>query len=1028
MRIWRFWLLLALFTGSVLQTIAQGTLRGKITDENGEALIGVSVFLKEDASVGAPTDLDGNYTLRIKSGVEHTVVIAYVSYATIEEKILIEEGQVVVKDFVMAAASFTLGEVEVVAKQERRNQYYMESIKKKSASTLDYVSGDMMSKVGDNNVSAAISRVTGVSTNGNFITVRGLGDRYVQTTINGSLIPTLDPFTNNIKLDLFPASFVDNIIITKTASADLQGDWSAAYISLETKDRPEQLTVFVETKVGYIPQTSLKKVITNQTSSTDWLGFDNGFRNIDHDKLIEVKPSPTTYEELCALGLDDFYRSIGVTQSWAAGSALGETYFKLGLIELGLLGGAYIHDEQAVSRAKNEYNSGDFRNLAFVNINKDAEQSLDAFANNWDTFEETAPLNFTQTFSIGNQTKLFGKAFSFLGGFRYGTATQYDPESQLTRTLSSNRDTLGNPFIFQQYNQKFARYTNGWTGLATTNFKLNASNSFSLMFMPNVIGANSIREGVDKVGSSTYPNAFLQGQMYEERSQFVYQYGSEHYIPATMMKIQLSASFADGESTAPDFKSLQYFSEDLVNYFLDKTVSNVRRNFRYLDEDILDTKVMVEFPLQDRPGLISKIKFGLSFLDKQREFIQYDYLLGIANGVPVSFTNGQLNQLFAEEKFDIRKDSITGLERIDLYFRPFDDPANHTIGYTRIYSGFGMIDQSINERIRVSGGVRAEYSKISTDVKEFSDLGYAADDLRRRTPEQAFTLKPGQINRWDILPSINLIYRLRADDILPSNLRLNYSRSVARPSTREYTETVVRDFELNADVFGNADLKFVQIDNYDLRYENYWKAGNYFSASLFYKNFKNHIELTSSNFGFTWSNADQSNVYGVELEGRIGISDRMEFRSNVSIVKSYTKVEDRRLSIENGTKSWVVLGIIERSMFGQAPYVLNAIFNYTTPNGFSASVSYNVQGPKLVLTSIDESPDIFEMPRHLLNLKLAHPISRRFDVSFTIKDILNTPARRSYKYDAGYLLDFDRFRYGTEYSLAIAYTLNSSGK
>ena len=59
---WRFWLLLAFLAGSVMQSLAQGTLRGKITDENGEALIGVSVFLKEDASIGAPTDLDGNFT------------------------------------------------------------------------------------------------------------------------------------------------------------------------------------------------------------------------------------------------------------------------------------------------------------------------------------------------------------------------------------------------------------------------------------------------------------------------------------------------------------------------------------------------------------------------------------------------------------------------------------------------------------------------------------------------------------------------------------------------------------------------------------------------------------------------------------------------------------------------------------------------------------------------------------------------------------------------------------------------------
>ena len=1020
---WRFWLLLAFLAGSVMQTLAQGTLRGKITDENGEALIGVSVFLKENASIGAPTDLDGNYTLRIKSGIEHTVVVAYVSYATIEEKILIADGEVLVKDFVMAPASFALGEVEVVARQERSNQYYMESIKKKSASTLDYMSGDLMSKIGDNNISAAISRVTGVATNGNFITVRGLGDRYVQTCVNGSLIPTLDPFTNNIKLDLFPSSFIDNIIITKTASPDIQGDWAAAYISIETKDNPEKLSIGFETKVGYVPQTSLKKVITNEKSETDWLGYDNGFRDINHDQYIAVKATPTAYEEFCALGLEDYFRSIGITESWNAGSDIGETYFKLGLVELGLLGPAFINDAQAVNNAKTQYYAGDYQNKAFEVLNQQAEGSLDDFANNWDTFEETAPLNFSQTFSIGNEVKLFNKPLSFLGGFRYGNAVQYDPDSYFNRTLSEDVDSLGNPFVFQQYKQQYARYNNGWTAIASAKFRLNTNNSFSLLFMPNLIGSNQIREGVDTIGSTLYQYAYLQGQFYEERAQYVYQYMSDHYSEATGMRFHFSASYADGESTAPDFKSLQYFSDDEVNYLLDKTISNVRRNFRYLDEDIFDAKASVEFPLRERPGYISKLKFGAAYLDKQRDFLQYTYLLELARGVTTNFTNGQLNELFADEKFDIRLDPVSGLERIDMYYRQYNDPANHTIGYSKVYSGYAMIDESITEKIRLSGGLRAEYSDLFTDVKLFDELGYAADDLRRRTPEQSFTLTPTNFDRLDFLPSVNFIYRLRADDISPSNLRLNYSRTIARPSIREYSETVIRDFELNADVFGNADLEFVEITNYDLRYENYFKSGNFISGSLFYKNFKNHIELTSSNIGYTWSNADKSNVYGIEVEGKVKLDKHFELSANVSLVNSYTQVEDRRLIIENGIKSWEVVGIIERNMFGQAPYVVNTILTYTAEKGLAASLSYNVQGEKLVLTSADASPDVYELPRHLLNFKVSHPLGKHFNVSFTIKDILNDAVRRAYQYEEGFLLDFDDYRYGTEFSLGIAYNL-----
>jgi outer membrane receptor protein involved in Fe transport len=1018
----RLWIALAMMLSVSTHAFAQGSVRGKITDENGESMIGVSVFLKEDASKGVPTDLDGVYTLSIPAGTDYTLVLAYVSYETIETPVRVEEGQVIILDFVITSSSVTLGEVQVVAKQEKRSQYYMESIKKKSASTLDYMSGDQMNKIGDNNVSAAIARVTGVATNGNFITVRGLGDRYVQTCVNGSLIPTLDPFTNNIKLDLFPSSFVDNIVITKTASPDIQGDWAAAYISIETKDNPDKLTISFETKVGYVPQTTFKKVITNEKSPTDWLGFDNGFRDVNHKNYVPAVDAPTTYEELCALGLKEYYSSLGITKSWNTGSDIGDTYFKLGLIQLGLLGPAYINDDQSVSAAKAQYYGGQYQNQAFRTINTDAETSLNDFANNWATFEETAPMNFSQTFSIGNQIKLFNKPFSFLGGFRYGNAVQYDPNSYYDRT-SSTVDSLGNPYFVVHNDQEYAKYSSGWTALATANFKLNANNSFSLLFMPNLIGVNQLRQSVDTSGSTLYAYAYEQGQIYEERSQYTYQYASDHYSESSGARFHLSASYTDGQSTAPDYKSLQYFSDDEINYKLDATISNVRRDFRYLDENILDTKASVEFPLRERPGYISKLKFGASYLNKNREYIQYDYLHRMASSVNSNFTNGDLNELFAEEKFDIRYDSVSGKERIDMFYRRYDDPANHTEGFSKVYSGFAMIDESVSEKLRFSGGLRAEYSDLFTDVKLFHDLGYADDDPRRRTNDQSFVLTPANVKRWNFLPSINIIYQLRKDDIAPSNLRLNYSHSIARPSLREYTEVVVRDFELNADVFGNADLEFVDINNYDLRYENYFSAGNYFSASLFYKDFKNHIEVTGSNIGYTWSNADKSNVYGVEVEGRVKLDAHFEFSANVSAVNSYTKVEARRLIIVDGIKSWQVTGIIERTMFGQAPYVVNTILNYTSNKGLSASLSYNMQGPKLVLTSTDGSPDVYEMPRHLLNLKLSHPLGKHFNVSFTIKDLLNDDIRRAYKFDEGFLVDYDSYRYGTEYSIGISYNL-----
>jgi hypothetical protein len=148
-----------------------------------------------------------------------------------------------------------------------------------------------------------------------------------------------------------------------------------------------------------------------------------------------------------------------------------------------------------------------------------------------------------------------------------------------------------------------------------------------------------------------------------------------------------------------------------------------------------------------------------------------------------------------------------------------------------------------------------------------------------------------------------------------------------------------------------------------------------------------------------------------------------EFRSNLSLVKSFTRIEDRRLTISDGVKTWVVVGVDERTMFGQAPYVINAILDYTGKKGLSGSLSYNVQGSKLTFTSVDLSPDIYELPRHLLNFKIAQTIGKHFAVSLTIRDIFNAPVRRSYKYEAGYLVDFDYYRFGSEFSIGVSYTL-----
>jgi hypothetical protein len=338
---------------------AQGTVRGKIVDPNGEPIIGAKVMFADTSGFLGKTDIDGLYSLKVPDGKLHQMRITLLGYDTLKKELQLKNNEVLIADFIMKERE-KIQEVKsttVTRKATKSNDYYMERVKVNSAVSIDFISSETMKKTGDANVTNAVARVSGVSTNGGMITVRGIGDRYIRTNFNGSRIPTLDPLTNNIKLDIFPTSLVDNIVISKTQAPDLPGDWAGAYISVETKDYPDKLMVNVESQFGYNLQSTFKDFVTSDRSGTDWLGFDNGFRGFN-DGVSFSKPNmnPSNYQSMVALGLGDFYQKLGVN-GWADASNENQTYMALGLVELGLLSSSQVNDPSAVLAAISQFNA-----------------------------------------------------------------------------------------------------------------------------------------------------------------------------------------------------------------------------------------------------------------------------------------------------------------------------------------------------------------------------------------------------------------------------------------------------------------------------------------------------------------------------------------------------------------------------------------------------------------------------------------------------------------------------------------------
>ena len=1011
----KLFLIIILNISFIYSVFSQGIIRGKISDKNGETLIGVTLVLKANPGVGVTTDLDGNYSFKILDSTPQIILISYISFNNIEETVNPRNGEIIVKNFVMQDASKELGVVEVTAKANKANLYYLEKVKQNSATTIDYVSNETMKKSGDPNVVAAVARVTGVSTNGSFITVRGIGDRYVKTTINGNRIPTLDPFTNNIKLDIFPASLVDNVIITKTASPDLPADWAGAYLSVETKDFPDALTVNSETSIGYNNQSSLKEVVSSSRSSTDWLGYDNTFRERDHTQFQSAVKNPSQYQEFVALGLGDYYKSMGIT-GWADGSSEGNLYFRLGLVQLGLLAPALINDASAISLATTNYDNGTYHSQAFSTLNAGAANTGKSFPNNWNTSKRKAPLNFSQSFTIGDQIEIFGKQFGFIGGFRYGSATSYDPEAFRAEPYG------GSKLLASYAPQKASKETNGWSALINLAYKLNSNNSVSLLFMPNFSGVNDVRDGYD-----TIKNITTKSQFYESRKQLVYQFKSEHFLPVYKIKVELNASYTKGNSNAPDFKFLQYDGNpNTGSYSLDPSARDIDRFYRYLSDNLFDSHASAEIPLSNKPGITRKFKVGGAYQLNKTKNDQYQYQLGKGDYTP-PLQNSDIDAYLNLDQFAVSNGTdINGVpySTLNWYYNFFDTPIDHTFGKSEITAAFAMIDYTIVPKLRLSGGVRMEHTNMFTDVDKFDSLGLSDNDPRRFYKSGVLPATPGKIKQTNFLPSLTLIYKLIDKEESPTNIRLGFSQTLARPSLREISNVTNFDNELQTPVSGNPNLKMVEITNYDFRIESYFKNKDNVSLSVFYKNFKNHIELERSS-NFYWENVDKSNVTGLEIEFRKGIIKGLEFRANLTLVKSFTSYVRTRQEVIGSTVTTYYEDTVKRSMFGQAPYIINGILSYTNDSlGLIATVSYNVQGPRLVIGSNNKAtPDIYELQRHLLDFKISKKVGKHFSLSFTIKDLLNSPIKRAYIYEDGEELLFDKYRWGTNYLLGISYKL-----
>lgn len=295
-----FSLLLVFFSVTVFAQ-EKGFIRGNIGDgQFGGPLIGANVTIPAQSGVGATTDFDGNYSISIAPGI-YEVKLSYISFADqIVKDVEVKAGEVTKIDAVLEMATQEVAMVEVVATVRKNSEAGVLMEMKNATVVSDGLSAQSFRKVGDSDLSGAIRRVTGVTVqDGKYVYVRGLGDRYTKSVLNGMTLPGLDPDVNAVQIDIFPTAVLENVSVTKTFSPDLDGDFTGGLVNIVTKKFPEEKTTQVGLSFTYIPgQHFNSDYISYTAGKLDWLGFDDGSRKLPIDGEADVPDEALNDPEL----------------------------------------------------------------------------------------------------------------------------------------------------------------------------------------------------------------------------------------------------------------------------------------------------------------------------------------------------------------------------------------------------------------------------------------------------------------------------------------------------------------------------------------------------------------------------------------------------------------------------------------------------------------------------------------------------------------------------------------------------------
>ena len=987
-------LVIAGVIGHALPIHAQtGTIAGVIVDgSTGETLIGATAAIL-DTYQGDAADLNGEFAFTADPGV-YSVKFSFLGYASVTvENVEVKLGATTRLEVQLFPESLQVDEIVVEASVLQGSDAALLRSRAKAVAVSDAIGSEQISRSGSGDAAAAMTKVTGASVvGGRYVYIRGLGDRYASTTLNGSTLPSADPDRKAVQLDLFPAALIDNIVTLKTFTPDKPGDFSGGLVDVSTKTFPDRFTFQLSASGSYDDQSSLiDNFLTYEGSPTDWIGRDDGLRALP-----------------------------------------------------GILG-----SKAPDGRMPTEADLRDLRTGVTNTIRQSRADSLDGFAHAFNSVmypsRSTTPLNRSLSMAAGGRLAIFGRPLGLSGSLTYSRSYQYYDDGvfsqwqlvggdvagsdNLTSTTYYGPDpdlaliTRADPLETGSFMNVRGTDEVNWGGSGTVAYQPTDNHELAFTLLRTQSGASqaTMLGGFrDQSSSATF---FTRSLDYEERSLRSYQLRGEHGFQP--IQVEWSVSLARNSQSEPD---LRFFSSD-QNIFetasgLDTTwtlgggnAPPPQRYFRDLGEDAQGAILDITVPFRQWSNLASRLKFGARYDDSQREFRQrrFEYVEG--REINFSHFRGDAAAYFSDSNVGVLDTLSVGditAYNAGLYILE-NSPARANYDASRdIRAGYAMLDIPVSRAVRVIGGVRLESTEMITE--SFDEM--LPDSLRR-----------GVLSQTDWLPAVNVVVALGEN----MNARFAATRTLARPTYRELAPFQSFNFVGGDIQEGNPLLNRTLITNFDARWEWFVRAGELLAVSGFYKAFEDPIERVLRNVGegrfVSFQNVDRARVYGAEFEARkrldswtqVPVVRGISVGGNITLVKSVVDIPGEELVIIRASDP---LSGGKRSLEGQSPYLLNLNAGYENfQTGTALSLYYTVFGNRLLAVTQGATPDVFEKARGDLDATLTQDLPMNFRLKASARNLLGTKVRQIQTFK-GHVYDYLSYSRGRVFSLGFSYVLD----